>query len=129
MVFFLYSRKVNDSNDSFNIRANENSSSRDDIKTPNISDSPSSAELSTDDEIHPRSNEMRFANFEEIRWDYHLFDERRYEKEYTWLYYNFNKVNCAKFVKHFMESQVQNAVIFKDNPGKKVTRHDESESH
>ena len=84
-VFFLYSRKVNDSNDSFNIRTNENSSSRDDIKTPNISDSPSSAELSTDDEIHPRSNEMRFANFEEIRWDYHLFDERRYEKEYTWL--------------------------------------------
>ena len=49
-------------------------------------------ELSADDEIHlSRSNEMHFANLEEIRHKQHLFYERRYEKEYTWLYYNFNK--------------------------------------
>ena len=69
-----------------------NSSSRDDIKTPNMPESSSSAELSTDVEIHPsESNEMRFANTEKIRRDHCLFDERWYEKEHTWLYYNFNK--------------------------------------
>ena len=34
---------------------------------------------------------MRFANSEEIKRDHCLFDERRYEKEYEWLYYNFSK--------------------------------------
>ena len=54
--------------------------------------SSSSAELSTNDEMHTsRSNEMCFANSEEIRCDHCSFDKRRYEKEYTWLYYNFNK--------------------------------------
>ena len=57
-----------------------------------MSESSSSAELSTDDEIHPSvTNEMRFANSEETRRHHCLFDERRYEKEYNWLYYNFNK--------------------------------------
>ena len=55
-------------------------------------ESSSSAELSADDEIHPSvSNKMRFASSQETRRDHSLFDERRYEKEYTWLYYNFNK--------------------------------------
>ena len=54
--------------------------------------SSSSAELSTNDEMHTSgSNEMCFANSEERRCDHCLFDKRRYEKEYTWLYYNFNK--------------------------------------
>ena len=71
-VFSFYSWKVNDSNDSVNIRTNEkNSSSRDDIETPNMSELSSSAEVSTDDEIHPPgSNEMRFANSEKIRRDH-----------------------------------------------------------
>ena len=92
-VFFVYSRKVNDSNDKVNIKTDEsNCSSRDDIEALNMSESSSSAELSTDDEIHPSvTNEMRFANSEETRRHHCLFDERRYEKEYNWLYYNFNK--------------------------------------
>ena len=62
-----------------------NSLSRDDIGIPNMSESSSSAELSKDDEIHlSGSNEMHFANTEEIRCEHHLFGERRYEKEYTW---------------------------------------------
>ena len=81
-MLFVRSRKAKDENSSL---------SRDDIQTPNISESSSFAEPSTDDEIHPRgSNEMRFANTEEIRHNQRLFDERRYKKEYTWLYYNFN---------------------------------------
>ena len=97
-----------------------------------MSESSSSAELSMDDEINPSgSNEMRFANSEEIRRDHRLFDERRYEKEYTWLYYNFNKKNylCKICEVFYGESSAKpggsrgawshNAVIFKDNPGKK----------
>ena len=34
---------------------------------------------------------MHFGNTEEIRCDHHLFNERSYDKEYNWLYYNFNK--------------------------------------
>ena len=34
---------------------------------------------------------IRFANKKEIKQDPRLFDERSYEKEYTWLYYNCNK--------------------------------------
>ena len=53
-AFFGYSRKVNDSNGSVNIRMDENnSSSRDDIETLNMSDSSSSPKLSKEDEIHP----------------------------------------------------------------------------
>ena len=55
-MLFVRSRKAKDENSSL---------SRDDIQTPNISESSSFAEPSTDDEIHPRgSNEMRFANTE-----------------------------------------------------------------
>ena len=81
-MFFVYSRKVNDSNDSVIIRLNEkNSPSRDDIKTPSMSESSSSKELSTDEEIHPSgSNKMRFADTEEIKHDHSFYDERRYEK-------------------------------------------------
>ena len=35
--------------------------------------------------------QLRFANNEEIKQNHRLFDERRYEKEYVWLYYNFSK--------------------------------------
>ena len=82
-VFLFIIGKVNVSNDIANIRTDENSSSsRDDIETPNRSESSSSVELSTDDKIHPSgSNEMRFANTEEIRCNHHLFDERQYEKK------------------------------------------------
>ena len=92
-VFFVYSRKVNDSNDNVNIRTDEkNSLLRDDIKTLNVSELSSSAELSRDDKVHPSgSNEMHFANSEETTCNHCLFDERRYEKEYTSIYYNFNK--------------------------------------
>ena len=34
---------------------------------------------------------IRFANEKEIKQDHRLFDEQRYEKKYTWLYYNCNK--------------------------------------
>ena len=41
---------------------------------------------------------MDFANTGEIRCNCNLFDESGYEKEYTWLYYNFNKnVACEVF--------------------------------
>ena len=58
-----------------------------------MSELSSSVELSTDDEIHhpSESNEMHFTNAEEIRRGHHLFDEKRYEKIYNWLYYNINK--------------------------------------
>ena len=70
---------------------NENSSSRDDIKTLDISELSSSAEVSTRDEIHlSRLNKMHFAKIKEMRRDHHLSDDRRYEKEYTWLHYSFN---------------------------------------
>ena len=49
------------------------------------------------------------------------------------------KVTYAKFVRYFIESSAKpggstgtwshNAVIFKDNLGKKLTRHDKSETH
>ena len=83
-MLFVHSRKAKDESSSL---------SRDDIQTPNISESSCFAEpSSTDDEIHHSgSNEMCFANIEEIGHNQRLFDERRYEKEYTWLYYNFNK--------------------------------------
>ena len=59
-----------------------NSSSRNDIENPNMSESSSSVDLSTDGKMHPSgSNEMCFANSEEIRCDHCLFDEKRYEKE------------------------------------------------
>ena len=56
----------------------------------------SEADLSTDDEIdvlNENKNDLllRFANREEIKQDHHLFDERLYEKEYAWLYYNYSK--------------------------------------
>ena len=99
-------------------------------------------ELSTDDEKNPSgSNEMRFANSEEMRRHHHLFDKRRYEKEYTWLYYSFNKKGyLCKICEIFYgessakpggsrEAWWRNAVFFKDNPGKKLTQHDKSESH
>ena len=34
---------------------------------------------------------MRFASIEEIRHNNRLYDERRYGKEYTLLYFHFNK--------------------------------------
>ena len=76
VVFFVvYSRKENDSNDSVNIGTNDNNSlSRDDIETPNMSESSSPAEFSTDDEIYPsRSDEMSFANTEKISHDHRFF--------------------------------------------------------
>ena len=86
--------------------------------------------LSTDEQIHPSgSNEMHFADSEEIKRDHHLFDKRRYEKEYTWLHYNFNKKGyLCKICEVFYEvsstkargSREHNA--FKDNPGKKLIK-------
>ena len=62
------------------------------VKTPNISELSSSAGLSWVDEIHRSgSNKLHFANIEEIRHDHCLFNERRYEKECSELYYNFNE--------------------------------------
>ena len=143
LYLFVYSRKVNDSNDSANIRMNENNpSSKDDIENLKYVRLVKLAKLSTDEEIHPSgSNEMRFANSEEIRRDHRLFDERRYEKEYTWLYYKFNKKGylCKICEVFYRESSAKpggstgawshNAVIFKDNLGEKLTRHDKSETH
>ena len=63
-----------------------------------------------DDKIHPSgSNEMRFANSEEIRHNHRLFDERRYEKNILGcIKILIRKVCCAKFVRYFMKRQVQN---------------------
>ena len=69
----------------------------------------------TDDEIdvlneNTNDLQLRFANIEETKQDHRLLDERRYEKEYPWLYYNFSKNGylCVKFVRFFMEVQVKN---------------------
>ena len=56
----------------------------------------SETDLSTDDEINVLNKntndlQLRFGNSEEIKRDHRLFDERRYQKEYAWLYYNFSK--------------------------------------
>ena len=135
-VFFVYSRKVNDSNDNVNIRTDEkNSSLRDDIKTLNISELSSSAELSRDDKVHSSgSNEMHFANSEEIRCNHCLFDERRYEKEFTSIYYNFNKKGylCKIFEVFCGESSGKpggSRGVWLHNPGKKLTWHDKLENH
>ena len=73
--------------------------------------------------------QLRFANSEEIKRDHHLFDERRYEKEYAWLYYNFSKNGylckvCEVFYGSSSEKPGESrgawshrAVYFKDNPG------------
>ena len=66
------------------------------MSPPNQSGTSSEADLLTDDEIdvlneNTNDLQLRFANSEEIKRDHHLFDERRYEKEYAWLYYNFSK--------------------------------------
>lgn len=92
LCFFVFSRKAddsNDSNDSVNISTDENI-----FHKALWNFSSSSMDLSLDDKIHPSgSNEMRFANSEEIRCDHRLFDKkenktnklkkkiRRYEKE------------------------------------------------
>ena len=100
----------------------------------------------TDDEIdvlneNTNDLQLRFANSEEIKRDHRLFDERRYKKEYVWLYYNFSKNGyLCKVCEVFYGSSSEKpggsrgawshrAVHFKDNPGQKLTHHDESDSH
>ena len=77
--------------------------------------------------------QLRFANSEP---DHRLFDERWYEKEYAWLYYILSKNGylckvCEVFEKAggSRGAGSHRAVHFKDNPGKKLTHHDESDSH
>ena len=106
----------------------------------------SETDLSTDDEINVLNKntndlQLRFANSEEIKRDHRLFDERQYQKEYAWLYYNFSKNGyLCKVCEVFYGSSGEKpggsrgawshrAVHFKDNPGKKLTRHDKSDSH
>ena len=84
---------------------------------------------------------IRFANEKEIKQDHRLFDERRSEKEYTWLHYNCNKGGymCKVCEVCYGQSNAKAGwnrgawfhveVRFKDNPGKKLKRHDDSESH
>ena len=84
---------------------------------------------------------ITFANEKEIKQDHRLFDERCYEKEYTWLYYNCNKGSymCKVYEICYGQSNAKAGrnrgtwfhveVRFKDNPGKKLKRHDDSESH
>ena len=104
----------------------------------------SEADLSTDDEIdvlneNTNDLQLRFANSEEIKQDHCWFDERRYEKEYAWLYFSKNVYLC-KVCEVFYGSSSEKpggsrgawshrAVNFKDNPGKKLTCHNESDSH
>ena len=77
--------------------------------------------------------QLRFANSEEIKRDHRLFDERRYKKEYVWLYYNFSKNGylCKVCEKPggSRGAWLHGPVHFKDNPGKKLTHHDKSDSH
>ena len=84
---------------------------------------------------------IRFANEKEIKQDYRPFDERCYEKEYTWLYHNCNKGSyvCKVCEICYRQSNAKAGsnrgawshveVRFKDNPDKKLKRHDDSESH
>ena len=84
------------------------------VSPANQSGISSEADLSTDDEIYVLNEntndlQLRFVNSEEIKRDHRLFDERRHEKEYAWLYYNFSKNGFyVKFVRFFMEVQVKN---------------------
>ena len=66
------------------------------LSPANQSGTSSEADLSTDDGIdvlneNTNNLQLRFVNSKEIKQDHSLFDERRYEKEYAWLYYNFSK--------------------------------------
>ena len=85
--------------------------------------------------------DKRFTNEKETEQDHRLFDERRYEKEYTWLYYNCNKGGymCKVCEVYYGQSNAKAGgnrgawshveVRFKDNTGKKLKRDDDSESH
>ena len=65
-----------------------------------MSESSSSAELSVDDEIQPSgSNKMRFAT---IWW------KKMKKNVLGCIAVLIRNVSCAKFVRYFMESQVQN---------------------
>ena len=86
--------------------------------------------------------QLRFVNSEEIKRDYLLFNERQYEKEYAWLYYNLSSrygYLCKVCEVFYGSSSAKTggskgawshrAVHFKDNPGKKLTRHDKLDNH
>ena len=81
---------------------------------------------------------IRFANEKEIKQD-RLFDERRYKKEYTWLYYNCNRgcYMCKVCEACYGQSNAKARgnriawyhveIRFEDNRGKKLKRHDDPE--
>ena len=112
-----------------------------DNQSSSTSDESDENDLSSFDDNVNESHGMRFANSQEVKNDHRLYDERRYEKEYTWLYYNLNKCGymCKICEVYQGDSNPKaggnrgawshNAVVFKDNPGKKLRHHDGSDSH
>ena len=90
-------RRSNHTNETTNANEGACSSwSKEPLSPANKSGTSGKADLSTGDEIDALNEntndlQLRFANSEEIKRDHRLFDERRYEKGYAWLYYNFSK--------------------------------------
>ena len=113
------------------------------LSSANQSGTSSEVNLLTDDEIdvlneNTNDLQLRFVNSEEIKRDHLLFNERQYEKEYAWLYYNLSSKNgylCKVYEVFYGSSSAKpggskgawshRAVHFKDNPGKKLTHHDD----
>ena len=110
--------------------------------TVNFDDSDSDSDESSDKEQEePTASTIGFAPKESIMKDLRLYDETRYEKLYTCLYFSqalhgYMSKTCEVFyAKNPVPSGKRRGawshkgVIFKNNPGKKLRRHENSKSH
>ena len=100
-----------------------------------------SSDTSGDSEIESAVNEIGFAKEKDIASDHRLYDQSKYERVYTWLYYNhtlngymckvcdifYTGTECPTGGDRGAWSHV--AVKFHDNAGKKLRRHDKSDKH
>lgn len=93
------------------------------------------------DEEETNSLKTGFATKEVLRLDHRQFDHGKYEKIYKWLYYSYSQRGfmckiCTVFHgdKPLLAHGSRGAwshrgVVFKENPGKKLRRHESSTDH
>ena len=84
---------------------------------------------------------MRFASEKDLEKDQRLYDESRYQKIYTWLYFSHKHSGymCKLCDVYFGDNPVSSGgsrgafshrgVVFGDNPGKRLRRHVASRQH
>ena len=110
--------------------------------TVNFDDSDSDSDETSDEEQEESTaSTTGFAPKESIMKDFHLYDETRYEKLYTWLYFSqaFHGYMCKTcedfYGKNTMPSGKRRGgwshkgAVFKDNPGKKLRGHANTKPH